>query len=614
MSIERLQLLNFGKDDAEADNSPGGLLATSFLETMAYEAALHGRHQLFIGRKGSGKSATALRLFEALGQEGRACLVTPDEISADEIRRFDLPGIPSMQAKCLLWRYIFAVQVARHMLALHRVQEPREPMAEDLKRVRQFLVDNSEVEDLTFAEKFWRTIERIKGSLKLEAFGVKAEADIEGLSAGIRAETQVDVFVRAVSASSRTFFSRARPFMVVVDQVERIWGNDRSSDLMVIGLLLARDLKMDYVRPVFFLRTDIYELLQFDDRDKLRSEEFLISWNADRLVRLLERRCAASLGTEGALWALFPKKILGVPTQQFLVSLTLMRPRDIIQLCNACRQSALTNEHDRITEKDVTQAVDIYSAWKVSDLINEWRVNYPYLNDVLLMFANSGFLMTRAHIEQRLELVRPSLAQRYPGLEAHFALGAIVAMLHAICFLGVTRQGKTVYQYEGGPPIGPQDNEFCIHPCFRSGIRSTSAVNVAPFEPRAIMAEIAGEARVATRGQPIQRRHRDHRLLEFGVMQMVNLRDALARLTVASELRTDLLNNIDRMESDLKARHRLDDLVGGRESLRRIEGYFRDLRRRLEDSGWSSTAISTALQNFEQELHGALHENGPDLL
>jgi hypothetical protein len=108
-----LDNLYFGKDDAESDLARGGLLAPSFLETNAYAAAKNGEKALVIGRKGSGKSAICLTLERELRREDRVSLITPDAISADEVRRFELPGIQQDQSKRLIWRYVFTVQIAK---------------------------------------------------------------------------------------------------------------------------------------------------------------------------------------------------------------------------------------------------------------------------------------------------------------------------------------------------------------------------------------------------------------------------------------------------------------------------------------------------------------------
>src|SRR5207247_1432813 len=80
----------------------------------------------------------------------------------------------------------------------------------------------------------------------------------------------------------------------------------------------------------------------------------------------------------------FPTKVDGDKTSDFLVSLTLMRPRDIIQLCNCCRDTAQQNGGSSITAEDISRAARVYSTWKLTDLQNEWIVNYPFLPDICL--------------------------------------------------------------------------------------------------------------------------------------------------------------------------------------------------------------------------------------
>jgi ABC-type multidrug transport system fused ATPase/permease subunit len=96
-----LSKLYFGKDDAESDIARGGLLKQGFMKTHAYNEALSGSKTLVIGRKGSGKSAICLMLLASADVTHSFVLVTPDAISAEEVRRFQLSGIPQEQSKSL---------------------------------------------------------------------------------------------------------------------------------------------------------------------------------------------------------------------------------------------------------------------------------------------------------------------------------------------------------------------------------------------------------------------------------------------------------------------------------------------------------------------------------
>jgi hypothetical protein len=115
---------------------------------------------------------------------------------------------------------------------------------------------------------------------------------------------------------------------------------------MVIGLLLAAKQlpqRFEGVRCVVFLRSDIYDLLEFGERDKLPGEEMRIDWNRGALQEVLRARASSSWGRDIApaeLWgSIFPSVVDVRRTGDYLIDHTLMRPRDVIQLANRCRES-----------------------------------------------------------------------------------------------------------------------------------------------------------------------------------------------------------------------------------------------------------------------------------
>lgn len=42
-----------------------------------------------------------------------------------------------------------------------------------------------------------------------------------------------------------------------------------------------------------------------------------------------------------------------------------------------------------------------YSIWKLTDLANEYLINYPFLDGLLTMFKNSGYVVGRGVFEKR---------------------------------------------------------------------------------------------------------------------------------------------------------------------------------------------------------------------
>jgi hypothetical protein len=64
-----------------------------------------------------------------------------------------------------------------------------------------------------------------------------------------------------------------------------------------------------------------------------------------------------------------PGSVGGRPVQDHLLDHTLLRPRDVIQLANRCRDTAEQNGHLRVTRSDLDEALLQFSTWKLQDLL-----------------------------------------------------------------------------------------------------------------------------------------------------------------------------------------------------------------------------------------------------
>jgi len=613
-----LQRLYFGKDDAESDFARGGLLKQGFMRTRAYDEALAGTKNLIIGRKGSGKSAICLMLRDTLAPGQRCALVTPDEISADEIRRFHLPGIPQEQSKQLIWRYVFVVQIAKFILtAAKKRGDDRPEVRERVAAIKKFLVDNGEAEDIAFIDRFWKVIERLKAAISVEAFSVKVSVDgeLKPPSEGAKAHSSLDLVETHLNSAAQllNLGNTENQFHLLVDQVEKVWSNDRESDAMVVGLLLAAkevQKSFDFVSCTVFLRTDIYEQLQFQDRDKLRGDEFHIDWDEDTLQDLILARVEASVGVApkpGEFWQkMFPETVDGQPCRKFLISRTLMRPRDIIQLCNACRDTAKNSRHDKIEEPDIRKAMSIYSSWKLNDLQNEWSVNYPFLPDVFILFSNSSYMVTRQAVEKSLSQVRTDLVTRYPNIVQALSSEAFLSILYSIGLIGVVRHEKTIYSFgsNSDKQINISDKDFVLHPCFRNALQSTSAIRLTPYEAERdedrIHLRIAGEGNVS--GDVTVRGPRGLRAAGYTTRGVQRLAAMVAKSDLPDELRTEISANVSAM---LKELMQMQEFGGEQlDVLGRLHRHLRKLAERLEEGGWlrREKDLFYILKETEEEL------------
>jgi len=580
--------LFFGRDDAEMDIAEGGLLLAGFLRTPAYEAARAARKHLIIGRKGSGKSAICRTLAAGSDPGLVTALVTPDALSADEIRRFELQGVDSGMAKRMIWRYVLAVQIAKHLVAHARSAHRKAPSS--VGALHKFLIDNGELD--ASRPKLYEIVRKLKGSLKLQAFGISVE--VASPSEGIHVDHQLEEFERRVELAIGELACPAdHPrLLLLVDQLEDVWSEQDESDGLVIGLLKASRAvcgRFRGVSCVVFLRSDIYDPLKFADKDKYRGDELRMDWSAQRMRELVLARAQASLGAdigEDRLWGeIFPGAIMGTATGEYLIGHTLMRPRDAIHLCNLCRDTAEYNGHPTITETDVYEAIRLYSQWKLEDLPNEYLANYPFLDGLLAVFNDRGYVVTRAALNRRLPEALEALAERFPEQGEALTTDNVLDVLYDIGFLGVHRNDNTLYASHHGGRVEPFDTEFRIHPAFRPALRATCASITYSFKPGELRSLVRHGLR--GKGRSSSSEYRALRSAQAGVRRLVSeLEDGHLPREVRREVHTNLMSVLNVLEHGEEDPYSTSpsDLI---EQLDQIQAFLIELAARLESDGFA---------------------------
>jgi len=623
--------LFFGRDDAETDLTDG-LLRQSFLRTYAYGAVLGGRKSLVIGRKGSGKSAICRMLNADGGYPGDTVLITPDDAAGDEIRRFALQGLTEDTAKSLIWRYVFAVHAARHLVR-HSREAHSLPKVKSVRALWKFLQSNGETQDEHLYDRLRRGTSRLQtAELSLSAFGVEAVLGLGAESAatagaaseGARALRQLEVLERGVAAAFEELGCAAQhpPLLFLVDQLENIWGTDQDSHALVTGLLLAAKYvttkySSDYnkaVRCALFLRADIYDTLNFVDGDRFRVDELRITWPRTDLRDLALARAGASLDgplTRDQLWSgIFSGSVHGEPVDDYLFTRALARPRDVLQLLTACRDIAHEQGHQQVLETDVVNAVLRFSRWKLQDLIKEYLVNFPYLKALLALFENAGYVVMRQGLERRFAPYRDVLSQQFPAYNESFTLDGVISTLYAINFLGIRRGAEVAYAESAPAPLLPHEQEFHIHPCFRPALGALDAMGLPDYEPEAgrrlwdaqatFRATMMGYSDI---GAPVRR---DIRLRRQVVASCRRLLDLLARSPeLPRDSRSDLCHRVALVlsdnsdEPDPPLSDASPDVNG---EVVAAANYFSSLAMGLEENGFADLPVTRALRAESRAL------------
>ena len=139
--------------------------------------------------------------------------------------------------------------------------------------------------------------------------------------------------------------------------------------------------------------------------DKLPIER--VTWdNPDLLLRVLDERLlqnAPNSVDTGELWGtLFPEKIDGVSTREFILRSTLPRPRDLIYLVTDAINNAKSSGEESVSIDALTKASERYSEWVFDAVQVEDDPRKGKLGAVMLEFAGFPAHVAAADVETRI--------------------------------------------------------------------------------------------------------------------------------------------------------------------------------------------------------------------
>jgi hypothetical protein len=197
---------------------------------------------------------------------------------------------------------------------------------------------------------------------------------------------------------------------------------DDSRARMLVGLILAaREVRREAstgpvkMNPVVYLRTDLWDDLQFSDKNKIsQTQAQFVEWDSDSLLKLVDLRLAAKLNA-GATWETISDGALMRGSQEkwnHILSRTFLRPRDIIRFLNG----ALNEAHQRAEEPcifinhDIVKARDDYSTYLKNELDDEILPHWQQWSEALQACSAIGTItFERAEFAKEYERRKSAL-------------------------------------------------------------------------------------------------------------------------------------------------------------------------------------------------------------
>lgn len=225
-----------------------------------------------------------------------------------------------------------------------------------------------------------------------------------------------------------------RRVFLLVDRLDEAW--DPSSYEMckqiIVGLIHAATHATasfrGAVRPIVFLREDIFPELDLNDKNKLREDSgSTLKWDEEALEAMAMRRLrfyAEKSGSEApeTLDNLFDRYKMrqGTTPSRYILRRTLSRPRDVVaylkKAIEASREAKREGGDSRedpskLSTDSIYSAEAAYSEWLVQETRDEWSTQMPAIVTLLAVLENlefSSFLFDAFEYQYR---------RKFPGAE-----------------------------------------------------------------------------------------------------------------------------------------------------------------------------------------------------
>jgi hypothetical protein len=376
----------FGYADAEKERAEApDLLLYGFLdESRLIDKAVDGRDLLFLGHKGSGKTAIAERA-RLLAESSATLFVT-----IEQLRHFSYADFKSASGGAESTRYPTTwawLLLLTMMQSLERDEGGREHAGTYYHSVRKgihglglmpipsldHLVTTASKRSfrLTIPKLIEYTIERTAAEqdLQMRQLAAVLQRAVEDFTASTRHVVFIDGLDDVVTQKDLQFQALA----ALIGEVDRLNNAFRVKQLRLKFVVLCR--------------TDMFERLPGANTNKIRQDSSqTLEWYDDprrpertRLMRLVNVRSRVALRREVDVFEEFlPAKIGGRPIRQYLLDHTRHTPRDLLQLMRYLQ--AREPDSGVLTEDAVLSGLRDYSRrYFIQELRNELA---GYLDDV----------------------------------------------------------------------------------------------------------------------------------------------------------------------------------------------------------------------------------------
>ncbi|MEJ3577114.1 ATP-binding protein [Pseudomonas fragi] len=463
-----------GDTTAENDNK---MLLDAFIETPDFRSLIESDDRtVVVGRRGTGKSALFLQLKKHWAKDKKViCLsFSPEDTEIIGFRSLLKPFAASFTlaraATRLLWRYAMLMEVGSHIARHYKLSVLIE--REDVLKQHLLKWDEVQAPFLTkcrnIAKKF------LSVDSPEEAIG----------------DLPFNLNLSAIEESVLKLLSKAdRRVVILMDRLDEGYEPDAIGIGIIAGLVYAAvelNQRSEFIRPVIFLRDNVFRTLAKEDPDYSRNLEgqvIRLHWDWAQLLLLAATRMKVSfqLGIENdqRVWdRCTAGDLKGREGFKKCLQFTLYRPRDLLSLLNESFYCAFRHERTTAILEDLEYAAKSISVARLEDLWKEYQKIFSPIQAVTRAFKDGepelSVLTALAKINAAIELIEESGDQSALAEARLLQASGVLQSLYSVGFIGIHDQSTSSYSFchDGRTPDKGFENadKILIHPCYWLGL------------------------------------------------------------------------------------------------------------------------------------------------
>ena len=350
---------------------------------------------LLIGRKGVGKSAYSSKI-QSIADNSDSLYAYPMNLSDFEFSTFAKTGIDDdvlgTQKYKTSWDFLLLWSIYKILFNEMQMTEVKEiSQIVYLLDSLGFSVDDGYKTDVT-------KLSKLKVGANIKIFDVAFEKEFKTQPANYleRISIVTEEMLNVLSSS----YLNERNIMIIIDGLDDVLRYKKNKMEIIASLIRSADYINDFmmkshkkIKVVLLLREDIIALVNDPDINKIIQDgAIFINWNnrLNDLKELVNMRFSLSVSEKEATrcWdMIFPNKIKGKNSWDYVLDYTLYKPRDVLQFLKFCQNEY--PDHEKLTLSETQNVLKIYSnKYFIEEMKNELS---GFISDELIVSIPSVF-------------------------------------------------------------------------------------------------------------------------------------------------------------------------------------------------------------------------------